>query len=100
MAARRRNHAGTIGQINTATIVICAVVVLAVIGIGVYIGTSRRPTVARAAAPDWVQQKATECQGDMSKLSMDDQQRLISMYGLPGAPSRIANVYRSIKGDQ
>jgi len=41
-----------------------------------------------------VKQKALECKGDFRTLSTDDQNKLIALYGIPGAPSMIANVYR------
>jgi len=41
-------------------------------------------------------QKATECKGDFRALSTDDQNKLIAIYGIPGAPIRIADVYRGM----
>ena len=46
----------------------------------------------------WVQQKAVACQGDFRKLAPEDQKKLVDLYGFPGAPSRIANVYNQSKG--
>lgn len=48
----------------------------------------------------WTKQKAIECQGDMTKLSAEDQQKLKDLYGFPGAPSTIARDYQLSKGGQ
>jgi len=95
---RRRTVAGTM---NAGVIVAFTIGLIAIIGIATYVTVARRPAaVTHVAANDWERQKAQECQGVMARLSMDDQNRLISMYGLPGAPSRIANLYRTLQASQ
>jgi hypothetical protein len=85
--------------------IIAAVALLIIVaGAGALVaGCGSQPAVAppvASADPNakWVHDKAMECQGDMSKLSQADQVKLESLYGLPGAPSTIANEYRVAKG--
>ena len=64
--------------------------------------SARHASVANAGDQKtaWMRQKSIECQGDMRKLSAEDQQKLQALYGFPGAPSMIANAYRQSKGEQ
>ena len=68
------------------------------------VGCSSHKTDAVANSDDpnaaWTKQKAIECQGDMTKLSAEDQQKLKDLYGFPGAPSTIARDYQLSKGGQ
>jgi len=76
---------------------VCMAAFSAIIGIA---GCSVRHVAAKSDDPNaaWTKQKAVECQGDMTKLSGEDQQKLKDLYGFPGAPSTIARDYRDSKG--
>jgi len=84
---------------DVRTLVVCVVSLTAMIGMA---GCSGRHAAANSDSPNeaWTKQKAIECQGDMTKLPTEDQQRLKDLYGFPGAPSTIARDYQQSKGGQ